>query len=67
MGNLVSGVFLLRHPLPRWREGKQWFDPTAHNPFFDGPFADLLAMLPFAALSILLYLVSCEALFSPKR
>ena len=63
----VSGAFLLRHPLPRWREGKQWFDPTAHNPFFDGPFSDLLAMLPFAALSILLHLAGRDFLFASKR
>ncbi len=29
---------------------------TAHNPFFDGPWSDLLALIPFAALVIGLYL-----------
>lgn len=30
---------------------------TAHNPFFSGPWADLLTLLPFAALTGLLYFV----------
>ena len=29
---------------------------TAHNPFFEGPWSDALALLPFAALMIALYL-----------
>ena len=29
---------------------------TAHNPFFDGPYADLLALIPFACLLAGLYL-----------
>ena len=36
----------------RWAE--------AHNPFFAGPNADLLAMLPFAALVLFLYWVARE-------
>lgn len=38
----------------------------AHNPFFAGPSADLLSMLPFAAICLLLYLVGREVLFKPK-
>ncbi len=37
----------------------------AHNPFFAGPHADWLALLPFAGLSLLLYLVARET-FSRK-
>ena len=33
---------------------------TAHNPFYAGPWADALALLPFAALCALLYLVARE-------
>ena len=40
---------------------------TANNPFFDGPRADLLAMIPFACLVVLLYLVGREVLFTPPR
>src|SRR5208283_3185006 len=36
----------------------------AHNPFFAGPNADWLAMLPFVALSAFLYLVGTRALMA---
>ena len=39
---------------------------AANNPFFDGPRADLLSLIPFALLIGLLYLVGREALFAPK-
>ncbi len=39
----------------------------AHNPFFAGPHADLLALLPFAALCVLLYLVGRDVLLAPKK
>jgi uncharacterized oligopeptide transporter (OPT) family protein len=37
----------------------------AHNPFFGGPFADALSLLPFAALALALYLTGREKLFRP--
>jgi hypothetical protein len=40
---------------------------TANNPFFEGPNADLLSMLPFLGLVVLLYLVSREVIFRPGR
>ncbi len=40
---------------------------TAHNPFFNGPHADLLALLPFAVLCVLLYLVGRDVLLAPKK
>jgi hypothetical protein len=40
---------------------------AAHNPFFDGPHADLLALIPFAAIVVYLYLVAREKLLTPKR
>ena len=38
-----------------------------NNPFFDGPNADWLAMLPFLLLAIVLYFVGREILLSGKR
>jgi OPT family oligopeptide transporter len=35
---------------------------NAHNPFFAGPHADLLALIPFALLCVLLYLVGRDVL-----
>ena len=40
---------------------------TLNNPFFAGPRADLLALIPFALLVVLLHLVGREALLRPKN
>jgi putative OPT family oligopeptide transporter len=40
---------------------------VANNPFFDGSRSDLLSVIPFAMLTLLLYLVSREAILSPKK
>jgi len=67
-GGAIAGILIafmagvtadLTERITRWS--------TANNPFFEGPNADLLSMLPFLGLIVLLYLVSREALFSPKR
>ena len=38
----------------------------AFNPFFAGPNSDWLALLPFAVLTVLLYLVGREVLLANK-
>ena len=40
---------------------------TAHNPFFEGPSCDLLALIPFVTLCVLLYLVGRDLLLTPRR
>ncbi len=40
---------------------------AAHNPFFDGAYADLLALIPFFVLCLLLYLVGRDLWLAPKR
>ena len=66
-GTLAGVVFaFLNIPL------KDTFDAiekwcTAHNPFFEGPSSDVLALIPFAALCVLLYLVGRDALLATKR
>jgi uncharacterized oligopeptide transporter (OPT) family protein len=40
---------------------------TAHNPFFGGANADLLALLPFIALCVLLYLVGRDVLLAQRQ
>lgn len=40
---------------------------TEHNPFFEGPNADLLALIPFAVIVGYLYLVAREKLLAPAR
>ena len=39
----------------------------ANNPFFDGANADLLSLIPFAALVLLLAAVAHERLFAPSK
>ena len=39
---------------------------VANNPFFEGPSSDLLSVLPFAVLTLLLYLVSRELILAPR-
>lgn len=38
-----------------------------HNPFFNGPYADLLALIPFGVLCVLLYLVGRDVLLVPRK
>jgi hypothetical protein len=40
---------------------------TANNPFFEGPWANLLAIIPFVVLMILLYIVGRERWLAGKR
>jgi putative OPT family oligopeptide transporter len=40
---------------------------SAHNPFYEGPNSDLLALIPFAALCFFLYFVGREKLLGPKK
>jgi len=47
------------------RDITEW--STAHNPFFNGPLADLLSMVPFVVLVVMLYLVGREKLLAPRR
>jgi putative oligopeptide transporter, OPT family len=43
----------------------EWAETS--NPFFAGPNSDLLALIPFAVLSVLLYLVGREIIFGNKN
>jgi hypothetical protein len=40
---------------------------SAHNPFYGGPNADWLALIPFAVLGIFLYLVGHGTLMSGRK
>ncbi len=59
-GGALSGIviaFMIGLPklIPINHRIEQW--QTAHNPFFAGPWADALALMPFMVLCVLLYLV----------
>ncbi len=49
----------INHRIEQWQ--------TAHNPFYSGANVDLLALIPFTALCVLLYLVGRDILLAPAR
>ena len=51
-----------------WKERSDQVEhwSRAHNPFFNGGWADLLSMIPFVVLMIILYLVGREVILAPK-
>jgi putative OPT family oligopeptide transporter len=49
----------INHRIEQWQ--------TAHNPFYGGANAALLALIPFTALCVLLYLVGRDILIAPAR
>ena len=51
---MVGPLAAIGHRIEEWQ--------TAHNPFLSGPYADLLALIPFAILCVLLYLVGRDVL-----
>jgi putative OPT family oligopeptide transporter len=66
-GGTLAGVLFAFLVIP-WKERldtwQNW--ASAHNPFFDGPWSDILAMIPFIALSVLLYLVGRDVLLAAR-
>ena len=67
-GGTLAGVLFAFLVIP-WKarlDGWQKW-ATEHNPVFDGPWSDVLAMIPFLALAVLLYLVGRDVFFAPKR
>jgi uncharacterized oligopeptide transporter (OPT) family protein len=55
---LVGPLAAMGHRIEEWQ--------TAHNPFLSGPYADLLALIPFVLLCVLLYLVGRDLLLVPR-
>jgi len=56
---MVGPLAAIGHRIEKWQ--------TAHNPFLSGPNADLLALIPFLALCILLYLVGRDLLLVTRQ
>jgi len=55
---LVGPLAAMGHRIEDWQ--------TVHNPFFNGPSSDLLALIPFVVLCVLLYLVSRDVLLTTR-
>jgi len=67
-GGTLAGVVFAFMNIPlkdRLDAIEKW--STAHNPFFEGAWSDLLALVPFTALCVLLYLVGRDVLFTPRK
>jgi uncharacterized oligopeptide transporter (OPT) family protein len=67
-GGTLAGVLFAFMAIPwknRLDSWEKW--AAAHSPFFEGPYSDILSMLPFAVLCVLLYLVGRDVLFASKR
>ena len=39
----------------------------ASNPFFDGRYSDLLSLIPFAVLTVLLYMAGREMILAGRK
>ena len=67
-GGTLAGVLFAFMAIP-WKDQLDAFQKwaEAHNPLLEGSYADLLSMIPFAALCVLLYLVGREVWFAPKK
>jgi len=55
---LVAPLAVIGHRIDEWQ--------TAHNPFFNGPNSDLLALIPFLVLCVLLYLVGRDVVLKAR-
>ena len=67
-GGAIAGIFIaiLASQLGSWDNAiNEW--ATAHNPFFHGPWADVLTLIPFGIMCGVLFLVGREKLLSAKR
>jgi hypothetical protein len=69
-GSAIAGILIaILAGVP----GLDWIDASlakwssAHNPFFEGPHADALTMIPFVLICVILYLVGREKLLAPKK
>jgi uncharacterized oligopeptide transporter (OPT) family protein len=56
---MVGPLARIGHAIEQWQ--------TAHNPFVSGPYADLLALIPFLVISGVLYLVGRDVLLVMRR
>jgi len=64
LAGVIYAFLNLRENIVTWLKGyEEW--ALHSNPFFEGPNSDLLGLIPFLALTILLYLVGRELVLKP--
>lgn len=68
-GGAIAGILIAVFAVvPRLKDIQDQFGEYAKsNPFFTGDYSDLLGLLPFLVLSVVLYLVGRELLWSGKK
>jgi putative OPT family oligopeptide transporter len=69
-GGAITGIVIAAKELvgPLAAMGRRIEDwQSAHNPFFNGAYSDLLALVPFLVLCVLLYLVGRDVLLRPSK
>jgi len=67
-GGTLAGVIFAFMNIPlkdKLDQFEKW--ATASNPFFEGPWSNVLAMIPFLLLAALLYIVGREMWLSGKK
>lgn len=69
-GGAITGIVITAKEIPpslaaMGHRIEEW--QNAHNPFLNGAYSDLLALLPFAVLCVLLYLVGRDVLLRPSK
>src|SRR5262249_55725156 len=57
--NLNEGITARLTGFERWA--------AANNPFFEGPYSDVLGLIPLLILTVVLYLVGRELILKPQR
>jgi len=57
--NLSGGITVRLNGFEEWA--------TKNEPFYEGPYSDLLVLIPLLVLTVALYLVGREILLKPKR
>jgi hypothetical protein len=66
LAGVVFSFLNLRESITtRLRGFEEW--STANNPLFEGPYSDLLGLLPLLVLVVVLYLVGREVLLKPRQ
>jgi|GEM_PF-4521 len=67
-GGAIAGIVIafMQGVLTERTKGiEEW--SKAHNPLYEGPYADVLTLIPFLLLTLLLYMVGREMILSSKQ
>ncbi len=68
-GGAIAGIVIafMAGVLTDFNEPRHRSSWTARNPFFSGPSADALSLIPFAVLAVALYLTGREVILAGRK